>query len=142
LGVFIDSGFFLGLLHRKDGNHEQCKTNFKEISSGKYGLLFSSAYVISETATLILIRTRNKSITLNAFQELIYGNQKFIRIIQSNPHLNASAWNIFLAHNQSVKVKKKYLSFVDATNIAICREYQISNILAVDGDFDGYLNRL
>ena len=142
MGIFIDSGFFLGLLHRKDVNHEQCKTNFKEISSGKYGLIFSSAYVIAETTTLILIRTRNNPLTLNAFQELIYGKQKFLRIIQSNPDLNTTAWNIFLAHNQSVKVKKKYLSFVDATNIAICREYQISTILAVDGDFDGYLAKL
>jgi predicted nucleic acid-binding protein len=34
------------------------------------------------------------------------------------------------------------LSFVDASNIAICREKEISNILAVDTGFDAYLTRI
>lgn len=48
----------------------------------------------------------------------------------------------FLTYNQKAKNKRDYLSFVDATNIAICRENGITNIIAVDGDFDSYLNRL
>ena len=38
--------------------------------------------------------------------------------------------------------KRRYLSFVDASNIVFCREPQIANILAVDGEFDAYLNRI
>ena len=142
MGVFLDSGFFLGLLHRKDTNYDSCKQNFKIISSGEFGLIFTSAYVISETVTVILLRTHNNPITLNAFRELIYGKKKFIRIFESNQHINTLSWEIFMNHNRKAKNKRNYLSFVDASNIAICREIGISNILAVDGDFDGYLNRL
>ena len=142
MGVFLDSGFFLGLLHKKDTNYDLCKTKFKKISSGEFGLIFTSSYVISETATVILLRTHNNPITLKAFWELIYGKNRFIRIFESNPHINTISWDIFMSHNQKVKSKRDYLSFVDASNIAICREIGISNILAVDGDFDGYLNRL
>ena len=142
MGVFLDTGFFLGLLHRKDPNYERCKINFKKISSGEFGLIFTSSYVISETATIILLRTHNNPTTLKAYRELIYGKKKFIRIFESNKHINTLAWDIFMTHNHKAKNKRNYLSFVDATNIAICRENGISNILAVDGDFDGYLNRL
>ena len=142
MGVFLDTGFFLGLLHRKDPNYERCKINFKKISSGEFGLIFTSSYVISETATIILLRTHNNPTTLKAFRELIYGNKKFIRIFESRKQINTLSWDIFMNHNRKAKNKKNYLSFVDATNIAICRENGISNILAVDGDFDGYLIRL
>ena len=142
MGVFLDTGFFLGLLHRKDINHDSCKLKFKKISSGEFGLIFTSSYVKSETATIILLRTHNNPTTLKAFRELIYGKKKFIRIFESSKQINTLAWDIFMSHNRKAKNKKNYLSFVDATNIAICRENGISNILAVDGDFDGYLNRL
>ena len=142
MGVYLDSGFFLGLLHRKDTNYNSCKIKFKKISSGEFGLIFTSSYVISETATIILLRTHNNPTTLKAFWGFIYGKKKFVRIFESNPRINTLAWDIFMNHNQKAKKKKNYLSFVDATNIAICRENGISNILAVDGDFDGYLNRL
>ncbi len=142
MGIFLDSGFFLGLLHRKDSNHDLCKDKFKQISSGEFGLIFTSSFVIAETATILLLRTHNNPATLKAFRALIYGNKKFIRIFESDPHINTLAWDIFLIHNEKAKNKRNYLSFVDASNIAICRENGISNILAVDGDFDGYLNRL
>ncbi|WP_457557778.1 type II toxin-antitoxin system VapC family toxin [Candidatus Harpocratesius sp.] len=142
MGVFLDTGFFLGLLHKKDINHNLCKKKFRKISSGKYGLIFTSSYVISETATIILLRTHNNPTTLKAFWELIYGKKKFIRIYESSQHINSLAWKIFFIHNQKAKNKKKYLSFVDATNIAICHENGILNILAVDSDFDGYLYRI
>jgi len=142
MGVFLDTGFFLGLLHRKDNNHDSCKHKFKKISSGEFGLIFTSSYVISETATIILLRTHNNPTTLKAFRELIFGKKKFVRIFESNPHINTLSWEIFMNHNRKAKNKRNYLSFVDATNIAISRENGISNILAFDGDFDGYLNRL
>ncbi|MHA2001859.1 MAG: type II toxin-antitoxin system VapC family toxin [Promethearchaeota archaeon] len=142
MGAFLDTGIFLGFLHRKDANHISCKNKFVKISSGNFGLIFTSSYVISETATIILLRTHNNMATLKAFWDLIYGDRKFIRIVESNSHRNKLAWNIFIAHNQKAKTKKNFLSFVDASNIAICREIGISNILAVDGDFDGYLTLL
>ncbi|MHA1889100.1 MAG: hypothetical protein ACTSX0_13830 [Promethearchaeota archaeon] len=52
MGVFLDSDFFLGLLHRKDPQHDTCRLKFKNVSSGQFVLFFTSSYVISETATL------------------------------------------------------------------------------------------
>ena len=142
MGVFIDTGFFLGFLHKKDSNHEKCVNLFRNIIKGEYGLLYTSSYVISETVTTILLRTHNNLATLEIFWDMIYGTHTFIRIIHSSTDINQKSWNIFKSHNKNTKKKRNYLSFVDASNIAICREKQITYILTLDADFDSYLTRL
>ena len=142
MGIFLDTGFFLGLLHRKDPHHEHCSETFRIISSKKYGLIFTSSYVIAETATLILIRTKNHSQSLDFFWDLITRKKKFTQVLYANSYINALTWELFYKHNQGVTEKHHYLSFVDASNIIFCREHQISSICAVDGDFDAYLSRV
>ena len=142
MGVFLDSGFFLGLLNRTDHHHEEINKKFQKISTGESGLIYTSSLIISEATSLILIRTHNNSIILNAFWEFLYGEDKFIRIIYPSSNLITQSKHIFTAHNKNVKEKRNYLSFVDASNIAICREFQILSIIATDGDFKPYLNIL
>jgi len=142
MAVFLDSGFFLSLLHPLDPNHDLFKEKFRTISTGEHGIIFTSAFVVAETATIILLRTHNNLTTLEAFWELIYGNRQFSRIIHSTPDILKKSWDVFHKHNSNATNKRGYLSFVDASNIAICRDRQISHILAVDSDFDGYLTRL
>ncbi|MHA1520150.1 MAG: type II toxin-antitoxin system VapC family toxin [Promethearchaeota archaeon] len=142
MGVFLDSGFFLGLLHPTDPHHDYCKDSLKKISTGQFGLIFTSVFVIAETATLILFRTKNNPRVLKLFRNIIQGEQKFVRILQSTPQITKQAWDIFFAHNQGFAYKRQYLSYVDATNIAFCREKEISHIVAVDGDFENYLIKL
>jgi uncharacterized protein len=142
MGILIDSGFFLGILHFKDPYADRAENIFKEMSTGKYGLVYTTPYVISEAATLLLVRTRNNYDLIENFYDILYGENKFIRILEWTREMEQKSWILFKKHNKIVKEKKKYLSFVDASNIVYCREYKIDKIAAFDGDFDGYLNRI
>jgi len=142
VGIFVDTSFFLGLVHPKDKNHQRIVDLLKKVSLGGFGLIYSSPLVISETATIILVRTKNNLDLLNDFYDLIYGEEQFIRIIPWTSILEQQSWRIFLNHNRNAKSKKEYLSFVDASNIGLCRNFKIDRIVAYDGDFDPYLIRI
>lgn len=142
MGIFIDTSFFLGLIHPKDVNHSRSVELLKEMSRGKFGLIYTSSFIIAETATIILIRTKNNGELLQDFYDLIYGPDQFIRMIPWSHTLEKNTWQIFQAHNIKAKTKKEYLSFIDASNISYCRNFKIEQIIGFDGDFDPYLLRI
>ena len=136
----MDSSFFLGLCHPKDTYHKMSVRILKESSKGIYGLIYTSPYVIAETATLILIRTQNNNDIIEKFYDLIFGNTRIIRVLDWNKTVDEESWLLFKNHNKTAKAKQEYLSFVDATNIVFCRNNEIDKIAAFDGDFKPYLN--
>lgn len=142
MGLFLDTGFFLGLVHPEDLNHKSSKKLLLKASSGKYGLLYTSPFVISEAATVILIRTGNNTSLMHDFHQLLFGDSPIARVLSWSTSLNSKSWRMFFSHNEKAKTKKEFLSFVDASNIVYCREYHIDRIAAFDGDFDPYLIRL
>ena len=142
MALFLDTGFFLGLLHPKDPNHATSIRLFRTMSTGKWGLIYSSLLVIGEAATIILIRTQNNTDLLQDFFSLIHGEDHFIRLLPWSPELEKETWQVFLQHNKNAKAKNEYLSFVDASSIYYCRMFKIDSILAFDGDFDAYLQRI
>ena len=54
---------------------------FRDLSQGAYGLIYSSPYVISETSTLLMVRTQNNENLIENFFSDLYGNTKFISIL-------------------------------------------------------------
>ena len=142
LGVFLDTGFFLGICHPSDNYNNKSNDLFIKISTGKFGLIYTSPLVISEAATLLLIRTHNNQGLLHDFYDLLYGKDKFIRILPWSKEIEQKTWAFFKTKNNKAKSKKEFMSFVDASNVVYCREYKIDNIIAFDGDFDNFLIRL
>ena len=142
MGVFLDTGFFVGLSHPKDEWHERSKENLLEMSTGKYGLIFTSPYVIAETATLILVRTKNNQEIIKKLYQYLYGTKRFVRILPWTAQIEKTTWKIFQEVNKKAKTSKSWLSFVDCSNIAFCRENNIETIATFDNHFDGFLQRL
>ncbi|MHA1323944.1 MAG: type II toxin-antitoxin system VapC family toxin [Candidatus Helarchaeota archaeon] len=142
MGIFIDTGFFIGLAHPKDEFHQNCTRILEEMSSGKYGLIFTSSFVISEAATLLLIRTYGNLEILKEFHDLIYGQQQFAQIFSWTPEMERRTWDLFMTINKKAKEKKKLISFVDASNIVYCRTYDIPYIVSFDSHFDNFLTRI
>ncbi|MHA1798947.1 MAG: type II toxin-antitoxin system VapC family toxin [Candidatus Helarchaeota archaeon] len=142
IGVFLDSGFFLGICHPDDANHKRSNELLLLISTGKFGLIYSSPLVISEAATLLLIRTKNNQDLINDFFRLLYGDNQFVRILSWSKEIELKTWNFFKSVNKKAKSKREYMSFVDASNVVFCREYNIDNIITFDRHFDNFLIRL
>ena len=55
MGIFLDSGFFIGLSHPDDSNHAKSVKILREISTGEYGLIYTSSFVIAGSTLVLLI---------------------------------------------------------------------------------------
>jgi predicted nucleic acid-binding protein len=140
MAILLDSGFFLALSHKKDQNNESAKKLFKKMAQGEFGLIYTTPYIISETSTLILVRTNNNSNLIHDFYELLFGSDKFVRILSWKEELDKKIWNFFITFNSKAKTNKEWLSFVDCSNIIYCKERNIENIATYDGNIASFLN--
>jgi predicted nucleic acid-binding protein len=142
MGIFLDTGFFMGICHPKDPYHENSKRLLREMSHGAHGLIYTSPYIIAEASTLLLIRTYNHPRRLEKFETLLFGPKKFIRILAWSPVLDVEVFKLFRELNAKAKSDKQYLSFIDVSNIYLCRHHQIEKILSYDAHFDVFLTRI
>src|SRR5271157_2388559 len=142
MAIFLDTGFFTGFYHPKDSHHLESVQIFRALSQGEYGLIYTSPYIISETATLLLIRTNHNQNLLADFFSDLYGTTKFVSILPWSSEIEQKTRAFFRKHNKSVKTKEKLMSFTDASNVIYCRDYQIEEIATYDSHFDGILTRV
>lgn len=142
MGIFLDTGFFMGLCHPKDPFHENSRRLLREMSQGAHGLIYTSPYIIAEASTLLLIRTHNHPGRLQKLESLFFGSKKFFRILPWSSTLDIEVFKVFRELNENAKSKKDYFSFIDASNVFLCRHYQIEKILSYDSHFDKVLTRI
>ena len=140
MAIFLDTGFFLGLVYPSDPYYERSKELLKILKTGKYGQIFTSTYIIAETLTLVAVRSRNNSIVLKEIDEFFRGDKQIARILRPDEQIENEFLKLFLKINTNPK--KKTVSFVDCSNIIFCRKHAIDNILAYDRHFDPWLTRL
>ena len=142
MGIFLDTGFYLGLIHKKDQHYARSQQILIDIRSGIYGQLYTSPFIMAEAASLVAIRTHKNPSALQKIQELFTGDLTFATSLKITELILTKTWKFFIDMNVSEKSKdkRKFLSFVDCSNIIFCQEHQIENILAFDGDFYGWLN--
>ena len=140
LTIFIDTGMFVAFFNKDDINHKRAKVIVKEISEGKYGMAFTSEYIIDETLTVILSRTKRfpDAVKAGAF---ILGEiddiPNFINLIIVNNELFNSTWQSFKDNKYD-----KLMSFTDYSSITINKKYKIDVIASFDSHFDGILTRI
>lgn len=140
MAIFLDTGFYLGLLHPKDEYHSTSLKILEELKTGKYGALYTSNLIMSESATLTAVRTKKNPQALKTIEEFFIGSAKIAAIIRVNEDIEKKAWEIF--HKVNEDRKNKVISFIDCTNIAICKHYSIEYILSFDNHFNGWLSRI
>ncbi|MHA1475313.1 MAG: PIN domain-containing protein [Promethearchaeota archaeon] len=141
VAIFLDTGFYLGLIHSKDHNYDRAQELLIEIQTGKYGQIYSSRLIMAETATIVAVRTRKNPKLLKEVKDLFIGDLQIATLLLLTETTEKKTWDIFIKANSSKEPsKKKILSFVDSSNIALCNEHGIKNIIAFDGDFKGWLD--
>ncbi len=140
MAIFLDTGFFLGLVDPNDEFYDRSADLLKLLKSGKYGQIFTSTYVIAETCTLVSIRTKNNPIALKEINDLLKGDKQIASVLRPNDQLESDTMNLFIKINE--RSKKRPVSFVDCSNIVFCKNRGIDNILTYDKHFDGWLTRL
>lgn len=140
MGIFLDTGFYLGLIDPTDQNFNRSLELLKELQTGKFGQIFTSSFVMAESATLVASRTKKNSRAMREIKNLFTGNEQIAIILRANEEIEKDSWEIFQKLN--TQIKNQVISYVDCTNISFCRKYLLDNIVSFDPHYDGWLTRI
>jgi len=142
MGVFLDTGFYLGLCHPKDLHAQESEKILKLLSTGEHGLLYSSNLIISEVTTLAAVRSNNNVNVLNHLGNLIWGKQKIATVLHFESYLESETWELFKKINTIDLKDSRPMSFVDVSSIILCQHHQIDKIISFDPHFDRFLEKI
>lgn len=151
MAIFLDSGFFMGLIHKKDKNYQRANEILLEMKDGLYGQVYTSNFIMSESATLVAVRTNQNPLALEKIKEYFIGDLQIGKKLLSDSNIEKLSWDLFIKLNSHLtkknkkkkgesEKKRKMFSFVDCSNIIFCQERNIANIAAFDGHFKGFVN--
>jgi len=126
LPLFVGTGGLYAAFDEDDVNHEQANAVFDGVESGEYGPVFTSRYVLSEFATLMLyqightaaVEALSTACQSHTFNILPVGKQTFDA-----------------ACEEFERFDDQQISFVDQTSAVLAREHEIEHLLAFDSDF-------
>lgn len=120
--IFIDSNFFIALYNKQDALYNRAKqiaVKFKE----KQLKLYASNFVFLETVTVLSQRS-GKETAIAAGKKLLIGD--YCTIVNVDEDLQHKSWLIFQ------EIKKKNMSFVDCSILAIMDYIGIKELLTFD----------
>lgn len=130
----------MGLIDPTDDHYKRSLELLKELQTGKFGQIFTSSFVMAESATLVASRTKKNTQAMRAIKNYFIGNEQIAIILRANEEIEIQSWEIFQKLN--IRIKDKVVSYVDCTNISFCRKYLLDYILAFDPHYDGWITRI
>jgi predicted nucleic acid-binding protein len=132
--VFIDTSVFVAANNKSDKNHARAIELMKQALEGKFGETFTSDYVIDESITTALARTRDHRIAISTGTFIIESPR--IQKIYTNSSDFETAWAKFQ------KLGRKPMSFTDCVSLSHIDKRKIERIMSFDSDFDGLVTRI
>ncbi|MHB1909438.1 MAG: type II toxin-antitoxin system VapC family toxin [Nitrososphaerales archaeon] len=132
--MFIDTSVFVAANNKSDKNHAIAVESMKQALEGKFGETFTSDYVIDESITTALARTRDHRIAISTGTFIIESPR--IQKIHTNSSDFETAWAKFQ------KLGRKPMSFTDCVSLSHIDKKKIERIMSFDSDFDGLVARI
>ncbi len=137
MAILLDTGFYFGLLSIKDQYHQQSQSIIKDLIKKKYGKIYTSNFILDESLTLINIRTKGKRLDLlEKMKKLFLGSLAIANLLSIENSWLDSIYNL----QKKLSAPGDPVSFTDASNIVLCNNYEIKNIVSFDEHFSGFLN--
>lgn len=126
--LFVDTGAFFAAFVADDDNHEPADAVFEGVRSGDlpYGPVFTSRYVLSELATLLVYRV-NHAAAVDALST-IRASSTFNVLPVDGDTFDAACEEFERYHDHAI-------SFVDHASGVLAREHDVEHVFAFDGDF-------
>ena len=122
--IFVDTGYFIAILNRKDINHNTAKDELEILNQSK---IVVSDFIIFETITFLNSSLKNHELAM-LFLDFIESIEN-INIIEVDKRIK----------NKSMELFKKYIdkdfSFTDCTSFVIMEEYNINEAFSFDIHF-------
>jgi len=127
--LFVDTNAFVALFDEDDDHHNRANAVLDGIGDGSlpYGPIYTSRYVISETATVLLYGSNHR----DAVEALtsIRASSTF-NVLEVTEQLFEKTADQFAQYND------QEISFVDHMNSVLSGEYGIEHIFAFEEDFN------
>ncbi len=137
MSILIDTGFFFALLSIKDEHHQHAQSIVKVLTKMKYGKIYTSNFILDESLTLINIRTKGKRVDLlEKMKKLFLGPLAIANLLSIENSWLESIYDL----QKKLSVPGDPVSFTDASNIVLCQNYEIKNIVSFDKHYSGFLN--
>jgi predicted nucleic acid-binding protein len=140
VSIFVDTGIFVGFVNKRDKDHERAKILVKELAQQKYGIAYTSDYVLDEAVTVTLVRTRRLEAAINAGFLILGSIERKIpsitRMLRVDEKILQESWQNFISG------KTPRLSFTDHTCVNLARTYSGGMIMSFDAHFDSLLTRV
>lgn len=126
--LFIDTGAFYARFKADDENHGRALELFNGIRSGEYTYrpLYTSRYILSELATLLL-RWVDHAAAVRALNA-IRGSDSFT-VLPVDSGVFDRACEAFARYDD------QQISFVDHSSAVLAAEYDIEHVFGFDSDF-------
>lgn len=124
--IFVDTSAWYALAVGDDVSHAPAMDFFKAISSGEFGKMISTDYVLAETYTLLRIKKGTELVARFAESVAQSSNVKILRISEND---------FSLALEKLLKFNDKLLSFVDCSSSVAMDALGITDVFAFDSDF-------
>lgn len=125
--VFIDTGAFCAIAHKKDQWHQESTNILKSLVNDK-AIFYTSNFVLSETYTLIRFRVGYPH-AVKFMDEFEPSNIKLLHVSQD---IENRAKEIFKQY------KDKTFSFVDCTSFAIIDAHNFNYAFTLDSHYSQY----
>lgn len=140
MAIFLDTGFFHGLIDPRDARYHRCLEFFKAIVDGSYGQPCTSIHVMGEAAILVARRTRCNPEAIDGIRSLFSPRDGIARLLLTDEDDEEAAWELFVKLNAGRHDKP--VSFVDYTSIHLIKKHGIERMLSFDSHFDGIVPRV
>ncbi|CCQ34402.1 putative ribonuclease VapC protein [Halorhabdus tiamatea SARL4B] len=126
--LFVDTNAFVAVFNEDDTHHDAATELLDGIGAGEYayGPLYTSRYVLSETATTLLYGVGHAE-AVEAVATV--RDSSSINLIDVDPH------RFDVTVKQFEQYDDQSISFIDHMNATLAEEYDISHIFAFDDDF-------
>jgi len=126
--LFVDTNALVVAFDEDDAHHDRADAILDGIRDGDlpYGPIFTSRYVLSETATTILMAVGHRE----AVEAL-----ETVRASSTFNILDVGATIFDETAQQFTQYDDQDISFIDHMNAILAHEYDIEHIFAFDGDF-------
>ncbi|KKM82116.1 hypothetical protein LCGC14_1322810 [marine sediment metagenome] len=134
--ILLDSTFLYALKAKNDKYSERASEILLDVN--KKELLLTNYLVLNETITLAVARSKANTSFMEKIFEIIWGQEKFFKIIQLTPHDFREVFEVL----RKFSTPKKLLSFVDASLIFLNNKFNAKAILSFNSHFDGIISRI
>ena len=124
--IFADTGAWYALAVADNINHAPAVAFLEAISSGEFGKMITTDYVLAETYTLLRIRKGTELAARFAGSVAQSSNVKTLRIGEND---------FSLALEKLLRFKDRMLSFADCSSSVAMDALGITDVFAFDSDF-------